>query len=301
MRTYANFLLFEDVLSNLPPQSVILTSAANTLMNPITTLIEEDCGTTLGTLITTIDYSIVGLVELATGAPITVARISQLQASGTTQIRVRSVPTCISHGGVCATCYSASYGINPRLLDGTWQLDGTVMLTGRQLLAAGTTVQLPSMYVYDTDIITGDGISTSYAISQTTSDYDATSFNPITSPEVAYITDTNIVFNTVRTPSDIYVLHFLKYSSDPFLEYMAKSFSGSLLGISPLSSYPLTLRPSVYQSMFSPSQIAVMKSELFKYSPTAPQQILDYCDTIRDPLEQVLLILYLYAVFANIS
>ena len=284
--------------------SSTLVQTANTLVNPTSKIIEADCGTLLGSVVTPIDYTLVGSIELANSTPINTYRVAQLLNGGISPvpyIRVRTLSTCVSHGGVCALCYASAYGVDPVLLDGSWTLNGASPLTGSQLLPTGTVVNLPSLYVFATDIIVGDGISTTYNVSYTSAQYVATSYNPILNPEVVSLTDTSITFSSVRQPSDIFVLHYYIESSDPFLEYIAKSYSGSLLGIAPLSSYPLLLRPSVYQTMFSDSQIAVMKNELTIYAPTIPTGMLDYCDTIRDPLEKVLFILYLYAIFANIS
>lgn len=300
-RSYSNFLLFEDVLTNLPPGSSIINAAANTLMNPSLTITEEDCGTLLGTTLTTIDYTIVNQIELASLAPITTNRVDQMVAQGVTSVKVRDISTCIAQNGVCAICYESKYGVNPVTLDGTWALNGIVPLSGYNLRPVGEVVQIASEFVYASDIIIGNGVDSVYPLSQTSANYSRTSYNPILDPEVLSITDTEITFTSVRSTTDIFVLHYFTTTSDPFLEYIGKSYSGGILGVAPLPTFPLPIRASLYQNMFSDSQIAVMKQDLVTLARNTPTEFLDYCDTIKDPLEKILFIIYLYGVFGNIT
>lgn len=279
MRTYANFLLFEDVLTNLPTGSLPIRAAADTLMAPLIKVTSNDCGTFIGTT-ATVDNTLVGRVELITGVPITSDRITQLLSQGITSIKIRDLHSCIAPGGICKLCYESSTGFTA---------------------VKGDTLQIWSEFIYSSDIIVGDAISNIYPLSQSSSQYSRTSYDPITDTEVLAVDDTSITFASVRTPSDVYVLHYYTRSSDPFLEYIAKSYSGGLLGIAPLPSFPTILRPSLYQGMFSDSQILMLKNELAIFATNTPQSYLDYCDTIRDPLEKVLLIIYLYAIYANIQ
>ena len=279
MRTYANFLLFEDVLTNLPSGSISINAMANTLVAPIVKVTTDDCGTFIGT-IETVDNTLVGRVELSTGLPITADRVAQLISQGINSLRVRDLHSCIAKDGICPLCYNSSTGYST---------------------SKGSSIQVLSEFVYTSDVIVGDGISTEYPLSQTPSQYSRTSYNSTVDTMVNHLTDTSIVFNSIRTPSDVYVLHYYMKSSDPFLEYIAKSYSGGLLGIAPLPSFPTILRTSLYQTMFSSNQIALLKSDLVEFAPSTQQQYLDYCDIIRDPLEKILFIIYLYAIFANVQ
>lgn len=300
MRTYANFLLFEDVLTNLPSGSILIQNAANSLMNPHVKVVETNCGTLLGN-IKTLDYSLEGQTELANLAPLTTTRITTLLNQGVTSIRVRNISTCISKGGVCNTCYYSSIVI-PRFLDGTWFYNGSITLNGViSYVPINSELTLSSEFVYKTEVITGDGINNIYPVSQNSSDYTKTNLDVRFYPEVVSLTDTAITFTTIRSPNDIFVLHYYKVSSDPFLEYVAKTYSGGLLGISPLPSYQTLLKPSLYQTMFSSSQVYQLRLELDKYSNSIPPLYLEYCDTIKDTLEKVLLIIYLYAIYANVQ
>ena len=299
MRSYANFLLFEDVLTNLPAGSPLILTAANTLMNPFISIVETDCGTLLGSVVT-LDYSQEGQTELATNTPLSIARISSLMAQGVKTIHIRNISTCVSKGGICRTCYDASTA-RLSLLDGTWPLDGSRYLNGHDHISLpGDIIQLSSEFIYMTQIFIGDGVNASYPVSQTSADYTKTNITGGGYPEVVSLTDTTITFATIRTSNDIFSLHYYKISSDPFLEYIAKSYSGALLGLAPLPSYQLLLKPSVYETMFSESQIHMLRMELDRWSSNIPPSFLAYCDTITDTLEKILFIIYLYAIYANV-
>ena len=157
MRTYANFLLFEDVLTNLPPGSTFIKNAADTLMYPKVNIIEHSCGTRLGEVIP-LNYTSKGQIELLQNElPLSTARINTLLSQGVTSIRVRTLHSCISKGGVCSVCASSSFGTISPLLDGSWILDGSFLLSGLPALAVGSSLVATSEYIYKTDVIRGDG------------------------------------------------------------------------------------------------------------------------------------------------
>lgn len=301
MRTYANFLLFEDVLTNLPTGSTFIQNAANTLMNPNVEIVELNCGTLLGS-IKSLDYSLEGQTELANDMVITIDRITALLNQGVSNIRIRNISTCISKNGICDACYNTfRIVLVPRVLDGTWLLDGSWDLDGTISPPLTNRLTLSSEFIYKTDIIIGDGINSSYRVSQNSSQYTKTNLTENVYLDVVGLTDTTITFTTIRQPTDIFALHYYDITSDPFLEYIAKTYSGGLLGIAPLPSYPTLLKPSIYRSMFSTSQVNILRNELNIYSNNIPPTYLEYCDTITDTLEKVLFIIYLYAIYANVQ
>ena len=280
MRSYSNFLLFEDVLTNLPAGSDIILQAANTLVNPTVQIVETDCGTLLGSIVP-LTYAILGRMELTSGLPLTETSIANLLNQGVSTVRVRSVPTCISKNGICSTCYTASYGV-----------------VGASV---GSFATLSSELVYKTDIIVGDGVNSSYPVTQNSSQYTKTNLaGGAYYPEVLSLTDSLITFNSVRTTFQTFALEYYMVSTDPLLEYIAKSYSGSLLGLSPLPSYQLLIKPSLYQSLFSDSQVYLLRDELNLYSKNIPPLYLDYCDKVSDVLEKVLYIIYIYSIYANV-
>lgn len=301
MRTFSNFLLFEDVLTSLPTGSSLIENAASKLMAPTINIVEDDCGTLLG-IISDVNYSIEGQVELSNSTIIDVNRINTLLAQGVSTVRIRTSSTCISKGGLCSLCCRAALPSTPKYLNGSWLLDGTSTLNGIDTFISGERITLSSEFIYKTEVIIGDGINSSYPIYQTSLDYTKTNYsmNPANYPFISSITDTAVNFNTVRNPEDVFVLHYYNVSSNPFLEYLAKSYSGGLFGIAPLPSYPLQIKPSLYQVMFSENQIHLFRNELNAY-PNIPPTYLEYCDTIQDNLEKVLFIIYTYAIYANIQ
>ena len=284
MRSYSNFILFEGALTNLPIGSAPIIEAANFLVSPTVPIIEVDCGTLLGSTLpltyNTVGYETVGYLELFTQTFLTVQRVQILLAQGVSSVKVRSTSTCVSKGGVCTTCYNGSF--RPTVLP-----------------AVGSLVTLSSTFIYASQIIIGNGVDSVYPVSQNSTQYTQTNVSYY--PEVISLTDTQITFSTVRQSTDIFTLHFYKLSSDPLLEYIAKSYSGSLMGIAPLPSYQLLLKPSLYSSLFSDSHMQLLRNELDNYSSNIPTQYLDYCDTIVDKLEKVLYIIYTYAIYGNIQ
>lgn len=301
MRTYANFLLLEDVLTNLPAGSTFIQNAANTLMNPNVEIVELNCGTLLGS-VQPLNYSLEGQTELANDTVITIDRITTLLSQRVSSIRIRNISTCISKGGICDACYNTFRAVLvPRVLEGTWLLDGSWDLDGTISPPPTSRLTLSSEFIYKTDIIIGDGINSSYHVTQNSSQYTKTNLTENVYLDVVGLTDTTITFTTVRHPTDIFALHYYDINSDPFLEYIAKTYSGGLLGISPLPSYPTLLKPSLYQTMFSTSQMSLLRNELNTYANNIPPTYLEYCDTIVDTLEKVLFIIYLYAIYANVQ
>lgn len=108
MRSYSNFLLFKNVLENLPTGSRIIQDAARMIMNPYITIIEADCGTLLGK-IEKLSYALEGEIELGTQNRLTIARIGLLLSQGVTTIRIRSISTCTSKKGLCMACYTSTF------------------------------------------------------------------------------------------------------------------------------------------------------------------------------------------------
>lgn len=284
MRSYSNFLLFEGALTNLPLGSAPIVDAANFLVNPTVSIIETDCGTLLGSTIPltydAVGYEAVGFLELFTQTFLTVQRIQALLGQGVTSIKIRSTSTCVSKGGICATCYNGSF--RPTILP-----------------AVGSLIKLSSEFVYSSQIIIGNGVDSVYPVTQNSTQYSKTNVSYY--PEVLSLTDTQITFSTIRQTTDIFTLHYYKPTSDPLLEYVAKSYSGSLIGLAPLPSHQLLIKPSLYSSLFSDSHIQVLRNELDNYKADIPPQYLDYCDTIVDKLEKVLYIIYTYAIYGNIQ
>lgn len=299
MRTYANFLLFDGVLDNLPSVSVPMVLAATKLLNPHVTIVSPDCQTLIGNPVPA-DFAAIGLTELATSSVITSSRVNYLLSIGVTIIRTRSTSTCSSKNGLCIKCYSTAAGAG-NILDGAWTLDGSHTLNGGALsgsspITTGTILVVPNRYISHYQLITGDGFNTTFPSSVDSSFYNSTDLPSST----GFISNNMITFLVAPTAGEIIPIHYYSPSSTPLLNYLAKSYSGSILGVSPLPTYKLIVKPSIYQGMFTSNEVSLLRAELDKYASNIPVTTLNYCDTIPDTLEKVLLIIFLYSIYANV-
>lgn len=282
MRSFSNFLLFEDVLSNLPVDSTLLTSVASSIISPSIKVVEEDCGTLLGTFEET-NFEKEGLIELATGDMLSRARITELISLSHYKVATRNLHSCISKDGICRKCFAASYltKIAPDV---------------------NTQVRLESLLTYQNEIIAGDNTTNVKTLSLDKSEYD----------EVVVIKDgviltsgysilgNKITFTTTPTYSDVYVIRYYVETSEPLQGYLARSYSGDLLGMKPLPTLPTLVRESLYTSILPDGILSVMELELHQYK-AIPSTYLDYISTIHDRLEKALFIIYLYAIFSNVQ
>lgn len=285
-RTYSNFLLFEDVLDNIPSGSDTMRRAASLLLNPTVKIVEEDCNTFLGKIAQT-SQELQGYTEVATKTVMTQARINTLLGSGQYKTGIRTLRTCQSHllGGVCRTCYKSS------------------MLNSPVTTAAlGTSVIIPSYLVYQTDVLVGSGYTATFSLSETSDDWYATKVIsngvPLTS---GFTIGTNsITFTSIPAAGSLRVVQFIKQNLDPFLGYMAKTYSGALLGIQPLPSLDTFLRISLYEPLFPDSYVELMLDELSQFK-AIPATYKDYLSRVHDRMEKVLLAMYLYGLYANVE
>lgn len=282
MRTYSNFLLFEDILSNLPEGSSLITSAAESIINPSVRVVEEDCGTLLGSVVD-LDFEKEGLIEVATGMPLSRTRIYQLLESGIYKVAIRSLHSCNSKEGVCRKCLQGQY------------LDKVPAPVGSQ-------IKIHSLLNYQSDLVMGNGHSPFFTLTESDLDYDKA--NVIKDGAVITsgfsIIGNRIYFDSVPTNLDVYVVRFYKETSDPLLGYIAKTYSGDLLGLKPLPTLSTLLKESMYQDIIPESLINMLQIELSPYK-TIPSTFMEYIDKIHDKLEKALFIMYVYAIFSNVQ
>jgi len=285
-RTYSNFLLFEDVLDNLPEDSSpILLQAVNFLLNPSTVIVEEDCGTLLGKVVQT-NFELEGLTYLATGDKLSHSSIQSLLADGKYKIRIRDLHSCNSHlkGGVCQKCYEAT-------------------LLGETAPLIGTALSIPTSLIYQSDLLIGNNYTSKFPVSQTEDDwYDLKVIHngEIIDPSLYTIGFDFIQFPSILATNDTYVVHFLQENTEPFQGYVAKTYSGGILGMEPLPTLDTMLRESLYEAMFPDNFFSLMMEEL-KTLKTIPSTYSDYVERIHDKLERVLYVLYLYALYKNLE
>lgn len=282
MRSFSNFLLFEDVLSNLPPESTLLTSVASSLMSPSVKIVEEDCGTLLGTFEET-NFEKEGLIELATGDMLSRARITELISLSQYKVATRNLHSCISKNGICRKCYAASYITKP-------------------VPPLNTQIRLDSILTYQNEIIAGDNITNVKTLSLDESEYDLVVIikdGAIVSSGYS-ISGNKLTFTTIPLYSDVYVIRYYTETSEPLQGYLARSYSGDLLGMKPLPTLPTLIKESLYTSILPDGILSVMELELHRYK-AIPSTYLDYIGNIKDRLERALFIIYLYAIFSNVQ
>jgi hypothetical protein len=286
-RTYSNFLLFEDVLDSMPDYAPVMVQAANMLLNPITKIVDEDCGTYLGQVVDT-SAELSGLIEVETGDRITFDRIITLLTVGKYKIGVRTLNTCLSHtnGGICRVCYESSF-------------------LGQTAPPVGTNLTLSSDLIYQTDVLIGNGYTKQFPLSETSDEWygvKVVNGGSVVAPSNYTLGFDTITFNTAP-PADSTgrnVVHFYKKNADPFQGYIAKTYTGALLGMQPLPSLRPLLRESLYEQLFSDSFISLMTSELTKLTGI-PRTYISYVETIHSRMEKVLAIMFLYSLYSNID
>lgn len=287
-RTYSNFLLFEDVLDNIPTSSPVMVQAVNMLLNPIVKIVAEDCNTLLGKIVDT-SLELEGLTENATGDRLTSTRLKTLLSEGEYKVGVRTLGTCLSHsdGGVCRACYSAQY-------------------IGETAPVVGTNLSIPSLLIYQSDLIATNGYETTYPLSQTSDDWYAVKVinQGEVVPPANYTIGLDSITFTTTPPLDpvtgVFVVHFYKQNTDPFQGYVAKTYSGGLLGMQPLPSLSLLLRQSLYEAQFSDNFVELIVTETSKLK-AIPKTYIEFMVKVPSKLEKILLALYLYSIYGNIE
>ena len=282
MRSYSNFLLFNDFLEYLPDTSGTMVHARDAILSPRVNIVEEDCGTYIGKELT-VDFTVEGDIELGTDLPLTKSRIEYLLSIGTYKVKVRSTSSCTSTGGICKRCYLS-----------TFQDADEPAITDK--------VVIHPEYNLATQVLVGDGERTNFTIAKDLADYSKLTVihNGMETNSGFYFNGQTIIFDTPPDRDVHYVLKHYKMYSTPLLWYFSRTHSASLFGIKELQSLPLHLREGLYNSIVSNQMIELMMHEL-KTFKAIPKQYLDYCGRIHAPLEKVLFILYIYSVYASIA
>ncbi len=187
-------------------------------------------------------------------------------------------------GGICRRCYEGS-------------------LIGQTAPPLDSTIQIPISLIYQADVLIGDGRTSTFALSQTSDDWYSYKVvqNGLVVDHSLYNLDYDLItFSSVVTLNDVFVVHFYQEDLSPFQGYMAKTYSGGLLGMKPLPTLPLMLRPILYENQFNDTFIGLMLTELNSLH-AIPSTYVDYIERIHTKLEKILYILYLYAIYKAIN
>lgn len=103
VRSYANALLIANLYSNIPTRDADLHRFAIRVLRPSVKVVQLDCGTTIGTLMST-EEDVTGYIALDTNQPITEDYLSAKYAEGIYEVRTRDTSSCTASGGVCGKC-----------------------------------------------------------------------------------------------------------------------------------------------------------------------------------------------------
>lgn len=278
MRSYANSLLMEDILPYIDAESPGTYSVVNSLLRPRIKIVEEDCGTLLGKVVDLKSTS-EGLIELENEDPLTKARINELLSKGIYQVRTRDLGKCTSKGGVCRKCYASSP---------IYRFDTATV---------GSVKKLNDEYVFST--ITLKGQSLSFRLGKTPTDYSRVIVfknNQLVDSSTYSIFNDKITFESALLPLENYVVFFVKDTNNLLLNYVSETYSGSLLGLSPLLDSYLPVPLTVLRDQLSEEMITYMRLEV-EGLPQAPESFLKYSETIPDKLEKALFLIYLHAIY----
>lgn len=278
MRSPSNSLLFASLLTQFPPTTAgIIQSAVYGLLHLPVTVQEQDCGTYLGQSLT-LSLGLTGYIETATGQPLTSSRINYLLAQGVSTLSVRSLQTCLTKNGVCSTCYHSSYGTTPPV---------------------GSNLSIEPVYYIGNQYFFGDGVTSTFPLN-----YDAT--NSLSS--LVYINDAlssfgftiendSLVLPSAPAFGGVIAIRSLILNTSVFINHLAQTYSGDLIGLSPASSsLGLPVKRSLYEDFLDQGTLTGVQN-LIESIPGIPQPLLTYGRTILSSLEALLYYLCLYATF----
>lgn len=85
--------------------------------------------------------------------------------------------------------------------------------------------------------------------------------------------------------------------SSSYLNYLAKTYSGAIMGALPLPSPPLPLRPGLFEELVSHEEMNMMVREMNPLK--IPADEVDYLNNIDGKFERALMILAYYGAYGN--
>ncbi len=285
MRTYAGYLLMEDIYDYIPTSVPDITNLATAVFTPNLLVVENDCHTTLGK-VEELNFESEGLVALDTGDKLTRDRITTLLSQGQYTIALRHTSACISKGGICKTCYSATFPrttvpkpmdrvtLHPEFLVNSELVEVKAYTPSYQTTT--NPVIYTNSYVYQDGVLKTPG-----------TDYTIDSIGVLT------------LTPTPEAPSWVNV-RFTTTSRSPYLAWMAKTYSGAMLGMKALPSQVLPVRTLLLSSELLENRLQLV-SDYVKGLEQIPKTYTDYLDVIRDPLEKALYILAIFSLYYNVS
>jgi len=285
MRTYSGLLVLEDIFDNIPTDNTYISSLQRIVFEPNLLVVEEDCYTTLGRS-DPVNYELEGKTELSTGQVISRNRIDALLSQGIYSISVRTTDSCISKGGVCSACFHASHPDQ-----------GVPVVNSR--------VTVYSDYVVTSDVVTAVAGQTVFNLSLSSEKYDKVfvfSEGTLLTTGVDYTISGSTLTKTVAIPEDNrnIMVRYIVRTRSPFLLWLSRTYSGSILGMRPISSQNLTVRPLLLNSLLEENRLQLVLDYVSGIS-SIPSNFIDYASSIRDKLEKALYLLAIYTIFSNVT
>jgi hypothetical protein len=282
MRETSTFLIMEDLLDYIPASNGDLYQFCQEVIKPRVTMRSVDCKTAIGKSVL-VNFRNEGLIELATDLPLTSVRLGELIALGNKFVAVRDTYSCTSPNGICQKCYVGTY-------------------VNRVAPAVGATIRLDPEYNYKTDLFIGNNLRSVFTLSQTPSQYTEVLvyFDGVIQNSGYTITGSTLTFNTAPALNVVIVVKFLKSLTQPFIGWLAQTYTGDLLGMELLVTDVLHIRPSLAQTLYTDEEfgLALRQLELYK---SITSNYLDYAENIHDRLEKAIYIAILYSLYANVN
>lgn len=283
MRTYAGLLLLQDLFNYIPPGLLEITNLANFVFSPNLVISEVDCGTTLGTF-ETVNYNAQGYTELSTGLIISRERITYLLSNGIYEVATRHTNSCIAPGGICATCYKATFPDKP-------------------IPNVNDRVIIPPEYLVASELIPLEVGVSAYVLRTdpaTYTKYYVFNDNVFLTPGIDYnISGGMLTLINPAVNTNTVIIHYMINDPSQFLFWLANTYSGSLLGMSPLASSPLPIRSLLLSSLLTENRMQLAQNAILTMAQIPPNYS-KYVASIADPLEQALYIISLYIIYSNV-
>lgn len=296
-RSFANFLLFEDLFDNLDQTNLTLVTLANQIFAPYVTIVQENCGTKSGKLID-VTPSINGQVKLIFNGVLNPDRTIPLSyrisntdintwlGASLYTTRVRELHNCTSLGGVCGVCYASTFNTAAP--------------------EVGTQVQIKNQYILHTDShLTSSSVDT-YSISSDPATYHFLQVylgNVLLEENTDYTLASDslsLTLTSMPTTGNYLTINSIIYSNKPFLSYLAGTYSGSALGISSITQQPTTLPLGFIDRNISEGQLMLLYDQV-KNNSYVDQTTLDFYNSTRNRLEKALFLITVASIYNDIQ
>lgn len=262
MKSYANFILLENLLYNISSSGSNVKALSETLFNPRVTVVEENCSPGIGTKVpagTALKLSWLSPVNTQLkmhqfllkldGTQLTEAELTALINQGKTEVMVRHTGSCNSTGGVCRMCLYAS----------VLQSTANFVDSGGNIIKTYYDPLLPSM----------------------------------ASLGIPQVGETTTIYAGIGR-----VKAFFQPSERAYFAWLSGTYSGAMFGINAFDTFPLPVKPSLGRAIINKNTLAGAIGELTRLKEM-PSNYIDYLDSLDDDLEKAVAAVVLYTVYGG--